>query len=190
MTWSSSERASRIPPSAFRAIKRRASAGAAEPSCSSTEPNRDTMSALPIRRKSNRWHRDRIGAADCWIFWGSVVAKMKITRGGGSSKIFSKAFHASRVSMCASSTMYTLWRPSPEGAYIARSRRSRASSTPRLDAASISTTSNAVWPPQIRAQSSQVPHGSPSWVRSGQFSAMARTRARVVLPTPRGPQKR
>jgi formiminotetrahydrofolate cyclodeaminase len=46
-----------------------------------------------------------MGAADCWIFWGSVVANTKITRGGGSSRIFSSAFHASRVSMWASSTM-------------------------------------------------------------------------------------
>ncbi len=73
---------------------------------------------------------------------------------------------------------------------MARSRRSRASSTPRFEAASISTTSSAVWPPQMRVQLSQTPHGSPSAVRSGQLSAIASTRASVVLPTPRGPQKR
>ncbi len=63
------------------------------------------MSDTPMRRKSKRWQRDRIGDADCWIFCGSVVAKTKITRGGGSSRILRSAFHASRVSMCASSTM-------------------------------------------------------------------------------------
>ena len=116
--------------------------------------------------------------------------KNKITLGGGSSSILSSAFHASRVSICASSTMYTLKRPSADGAYIARSRRLRASSTPRFEAASISTTSRAVWPPQIRVQLSQMPHGSPSSLRSAQFKAIARTRASVVLPTPRGPQNK
>jgi len=47
-----------------------------------------------------------------------------------------------------------------------------------------------VCPPQMRAQSSHRPHGSPSAVRRGQLSAMARIRASVVFPTPRGPQKR
>ena len=36
----------------------------------------------------------------------------------------------------------------------------------------------------------QNPDGSPASVRSGQLRAMASTRASVVLPTPRGPQKR
>ncbi len=63
------------------------------------------MSETPMRRKSKRWQRDRIGEAACWIFCGSVVANTKMTRGGGSSRIFRRAFHASRVSMCASSTM-------------------------------------------------------------------------------------
>ena len=45
------------------------------------------------------------GAADWAIFCGSVVAKTNTTRGGGSSRILRSAFHASRVSMCASSTM-------------------------------------------------------------------------------------
>ncbi len=58
-----------------------------------------------MRRKSKRWQRDRMGGAACWIFCGSVVAKTKITRGGGSSRILRSAFHASRVSMCASSMM-------------------------------------------------------------------------------------
>ena len=61
-----------------------------------------------MRRKSKRWSRDSTGAAVAAIFCGSVVANTKTTRGGGSSRILSSAFHASRVSMCASSTMYTL----------------------------------------------------------------------------------
>ena len=58
-----------------------------------------------MRRKSKRWSRDKIGAAVFAIFCGSVVANTNTTRGGGSSRIFRSAFHASRVSMCASSTM-------------------------------------------------------------------------------------
>jgi hypothetical protein len=77
----------------------------------------------------------------------------------------------------------------PVGAYIARSRKSRASSTPRLVAASISTTSRLVRPAQMRSQLSHTPHGSPSAVRCGQLSAMASTRGRG-LPTPRGPANR
>ena len=86
--------------------------------------------------------------------------------------------------------MYTLNLPSSEGAYIARSRRSRASSTPRFDAASISTTSRAVCPPQILSQLSQAPHGSPSSPRLAQFKAIARTLASVVFPTPLGPENK
>jgi len=41
-----------------------------------------------MRRKSKRCSRDRIGAAVLAIFCGSVVAKTKTTRGGGSSRIF------------------------------------------------------------------------------------------------------
>jgi hypothetical protein len=59
-----------------------------------------------------------------------------------------------------------------------------------LDAASISTTSSEVRPAQIRSHESQVPQGSPSASRLGQLSAIASTRASVVFPTPRGPQKR
>ena len=53
------------------------------------------MSPVPIRRKSKRWQRDRMGEAVCWILRASVVAKQKMTLGGGSSRIFSSAFHAS-----------------------------------------------------------------------------------------------
>src|SRR5947207_5732407 len=90
--------------------------------------------------------------------------------------------------------MYTLWRPSAEAAYMARSRRSRASSTPRLEAASSSTTSRFAAPVQTRVQESQAPHGSPAGSpaapRRSQFSAIARMRAAVVFPTPRGPANR
>ncbi len=147
-----------------------------------------------MRRKSKRCRRERIGAALCAIFCGSVVANTNTTRGGGSSRILSSAFHASRVSMWASSTMYTLWRPSAEAAYMARSRRSRASSTPRFEAASSSTTSRLAAPVHTRVQESHSPHGSPASPpavpRRSQFNAIARMRAAVVFPTPRGPANR
>src|SRR4051812_24774630 len=73
---------------------------------------------------------------------------------------------------------------------MARSRSSRASSTPRLDAASISTTSSDDEPAQMRWQLAHSPQGSLESVRRSQLSAIASTRARVVLPTPRGPQSR
>src|SRR3954467_9100796 len=92
--------------------------------------------------------------------------------------------------MCASSTMYTLYRSSPDGEYIARSLSSRASSTPRFDAASISTTSRLDEPLQIRWHETQCPHGSPSPPLFSQLSAIASTRASVVFPTPRGPHSR
>ncbi len=88
--------------------------------------------------------------------------------------------------------MYTLWCPASEAAYIARSRRSRASSTPRLLAASISTTSRLAPPFQIRWQPAHSPQGSPGGsivaLRS-QLSAMARIRAAVVFPTPARPRQ-
>src|SRR4029079_7797724 len=68
--------------------------------------------------------------------------------------------------------------------------RSRASSTPRLDAASISTTSRLDEPVQMRWHEMQFPQGSPSSRLFSQLSAMARTRASVVFPTPRGPHRR
>ena len=63
------------------------------------------MAAGPMRRKSNRCSRESTGAAVLKILAGSVVAKTKTTPGGGSSRILRRAFHASRVSMWASSTM-------------------------------------------------------------------------------------
>jgi hypothetical protein len=73
---------------------------------------------------------------------------------------------------------------------MALSRRSRASSTPRFDAASISTTSRLEDPLQMRWQEMHSPQGSPSPCLFSQLSAIASTRASVVLPTPRGPQRR
>src|SRR5699024_11523168 len=70
----------------------------------------------------------------------------------------------------------------------ARPRRSRASSTPPCEAASISMTS--MLPPPSGAsdtQDSHVPHGSGVGPCT-QLSDRARMRALVVLPHPRGPR--
>ena len=120
---------------------------------------------------------------------GSVVAKTNFTCSGGSSTSFSSALNPAEVTMCASSMMNTLKR-SRTGAKEARSRSSRASSTPPWLAASISTTSRLPAPPRARStQESQVPHGVSvgPWA---QFRQRARMRAEVVLPQPRGPENR
>ena len=62
------------------------------------------------------------------------------------------------------------------------------SSTPVLEAASISITSTGA-PETKSRQDGQAPQASGP-VRAVQASALARRRAVVVLPTPRGPVKR
>ena len=151
--------------------------------------SRVTISGTAIRRKSNRWHRDRMVGR---TLWGSVVAKMKSTWGGGSSRVFSKALNAAVESICTSSTMYTL-RRAPCGGMRTVSRRSRISSTRLFEAASISITFRLRPSSNVR-QCSQARHGSASLSRSFsgvvQLMAFARMRAAVVLPTPRGPLNR
>ena len=53
-------------------------------------------------RKSKRWQRESTVAG---IFFGSVVARMKTTCGGGSSSVLRKALKAGPESMWTSSTM-------------------------------------------------------------------------------------
>ncbi len=139
------------------------------------------------RRKSKRWHRDRMVAG---TLCGSVVASTKTAWTGGSSRVLSRALKASGVSMWTSSTMYTFMRPST-GEKCTLSRRSRMSSMPRLEAASISTTSIAL-PRRMAWQCGQVPSGSAVALPcpASQLRAMARILAVEVLPVPRGPVKR
>ncbi|CDD30341.1 putative uncharacterized protein [Firmicutes bacterium CAG:94] len=137
-----------------------------------------------MRLKSNRWHRDRIvGSSLCT----SVVAKMKITWGGGSSKVFSSALKAATESMCTSSMMYTRYL-AVAGVKLDSSMRERMESTPLLLAASISTTSK-IEPSSSPRQISHSPQGSPS-LGCRQFTARARILAQVVLPVPREPVNR
>ena len=117
----------------------------------------------------------------------SVVASTKIVDGGGSSSVFRNAFHAAVDSMCASSRMYTLYRPLT-GAYWTESRSSRMSSTELLDAASISMTSIDV-ALAIVTHDSQTPHGSVVGPLT-QFRHAASILAIDVLPVPREPTNR
>ena len=122
-------------------------------------------------------------------FSGSVVAKTNLTYSGGSSTSLSSALKPWVETMCASSITYTLNRLAT-GAKKARSRRSRASSTPPWLAASISITSIEPGPSGARArQDSHSPHGS-GVGPFAQLSERARMRAEEVLPQPRGPEKR
>jgi formiminotetrahydrofolate cyclodeaminase len=60
------------------------------------------MSAVVMRRKSNRWQRETMVSGSLWT---SVVAKKNFTWGGGSSSVLRSVLNASRVSMWASSMM-------------------------------------------------------------------------------------
>ena len=149
-------------------------------------PKCAASSACDTRRRSWRWQRDSTVTG---TRRSSVVAKMKVTSGGGSSSVFSSALKALRESMCTSSTMNTFIR-----ACIGRNRVasmiSRTSSMPVRDAASISSTSG--WrSARIAVQFGHTPHGSgvgpPAPSGPMQFSARAMMRAVVVLPTPRTP---
>ena len=91
--WSSIESASRIAPSAHTEIIFTASLSIFILS---------EISSGESRWKSNRWHRETIVVGSLWI---SVVAKMKTTWGGGSSKIFKNALNAPVESMWTSSTI-------------------------------------------------------------------------------------
>ena len=94
--------ASRMPPSAERAISDTASSCASRPMSESTWRRRLTIRLTGMRRKSNRWQRDRMVAGS---FCGSVVARMNTAWAGGSSSVLSSALNAPVESMCTSSMM-------------------------------------------------------------------------------------
>ena len=58
------------------------------------------MTAVGRGRRSRRWQREMIVGR---ILFGSVVAKMNFTCGGGSSRVFKRALKAGEVSMWTSS---------------------------------------------------------------------------------------
>ena len=56
--------------------------------------SRSTMRGVPMPGKSKRWQRDRMVMG---IFWTSVVAKMNLTCGGGSSSVFEQGVEGRRA---------------------------------------------------------------------------------------------
>ena len=144
----------------------------------------NVSSFVPPKRNSYFSHRDIIVAG---TLCGSVVARIKVTKLGGSSRVFNSALKASFVSICTSSIMYTFCLPI-EGLYSIFSFNSRISSIPRLEAASISIKSKN-FPASNAKHISHSPQGSP-FFNLVQLSAFAKIRAVVVLPVPRGPIKR
>ena len=182
-TLSRAERASRADPRPARTAWVMPSSSTSRPASATTSRTSDSSSTAVSRFNSRCWERLRMVST---TLCGSVVARTKITWSGGSSSVLSRAFSAPAVSMWTSSRRYTLVRPGVPRATLAS--RSRMSSTLLLDAASSSCRSNEV-PASMDTQDSHVPHGSPS-TTSVQFSALARTRAAVVLPVPRGPLSR
>src|SRR5437868_981306 len=98
-------RESRMQPSLFWAINCRADASDRMDSFVQISCRKVTVSRVVMRLKSNIWQRDKmVGRILCF----SVVAKMKIAWGGGSSSVFRKALKAEELSMCTSSMIYTL----------------------------------------------------------------------------------
>ena len=182
--WSRILNASRKPPSAWTAMRRAALSSKAKPSLSATYCNRCAISSDVIRLNVYRWQRDTMVTGSFSI---SVVAKMNITWSGGSSIVFNRAFHASLVSIWASSMMNTFLRPST-GINFTLSRKARISSIPRFDAASISRTS-IDWPLKIDLHTL---HSLQGWSVGpcSQLMARAKILAILVLPVPRGPANR
>ncbi len=70
------------------------------PSRTQTRSRWATSTAGSTRRRSKRWHRDRMVTGTLRI---SVVAKMNLACGGGSSSVFRRALNAPLESMCTSS---------------------------------------------------------------------------------------
>src|SRR3989344_4657283 len=113
-----------------------------------------------------------------------------MTCAGGSSKVLSNAAKALFESMCTSSIMNTLYLLECGEKRIFSIMCSRTLSTPVCEAASISTTSKAL-PERNARQLKHSWHGSlvPA-ARPVQLTVLAKRRATVVLPTPRGPHNK
>ena len=100
IAWSSSEVASRAEPSAARVISASASSVISALSAVAILRRSAIITSGSIRRRSNRWQRDRTVTGTLRI---SVVAKMNLTCSGGSSSVLRSALNAPVESMCTSS---------------------------------------------------------------------------------------
>ena len=99
---SRSEMASRIPPSAFFAIRFRASSSALNFSALAISFNFSASFSMVNRWKMKLWQREVMVSG---ILWSSVVARRKKTCSGGSSSVLSSALNAPFESMWTSSMM-------------------------------------------------------------------------------------
>ena len=113
---------------------------------------------------------------------------MKTTCEGGSSSVLRKALNAAVESMCTSSMMNTLYLPTCGGMRVC-SISAFMFSTELLLAASSSYMLNERCSLKARQLSHSL-QASPPSVGLRQLIALAKMRAQVVLPTPRGPQNR
>src|SRR5690242_82892 len=151
---------SRRHPSLFSAIICSAVLSAVMCSFSQISCRCSTVSLLVILLKSKIWQRDKmVGIILCF----SVVAKIKMAKDGGSSKVFRKALNAAEESMCTSSIIYTLYLPAC-GANRTCSTKVRISSTELLLAASSSWMFIEL-PLSKETQELQMLQASPSGVR-------------------------
>ena len=102
IAWSNSDSESRTEPSAARAMMPSASGSTSTPSFSAIlrkmRHQHVGLDAAQIETLAARQHRDRHFAI-------SVVAKMNLACGGGSSSVFRSALNAAVDSMCTSSMM-------------------------------------------------------------------------------------
>ena len=182
---SASERVSRALPCPACANATKASCSYFLPMPSKAFISSLTSSSMVSRRKSNRIQRDKMVAG---IFCTSVVASIKMTCSGGSSNVFNSALNAAAESICTSSTIYTLYLATA-GIYLTLSRKLRISSTPLLEAASISKISRLAGL-ESSLHTSHSPQGEPSLRGLTQFTALAKILATDVLPVPREPVNR
>src|SRR5215211_2324284 len=135
-----------------------------------------TVSCIVIRLKSKIWQRLKmVGSILCF----SVVARIKMAYGGGSSNVFKNALKADELSMCTSSMIYTLYLPAC-GAKRTCSTRLRISSTELLLAASSSCMLSEV-PSLNDLQEWHSLHASPSGLTFSQLIVLASILAQVVL---------
>ncbi len=100
IAWSSRDRPSRTEPSAARTISASASGSIVIRSLAAMPARCGVRSGASTRRRSNRWQRESTVTGTLRT---SVVAKMKIACGGGSSKVFSRPLKAFSESMWTSS---------------------------------------------------------------------------------------
>ena len=107
LSWSSRLSASRRPPWARWATTCRASGVMPICSCSAIQTRCCSRACRGMRRKSKRWQRLKMVGR---TRWGSVVASTNTTRGGGSSRVLSRALKAAVESMWHSSITYTFQR--------------------------------------------------------------------------------